>query len=75
MSGYITFLPGPVDTPLFRYSKSEATIERISQSVGILSPREFAEILALDILPNADKYPSGSQIRIYKNKVEKVGTK
>ena len=71
----LTLLPGPVDTPLFRYGKSEDTIERISENVGILSPKEFAEILALDILPNADKYPSGSQIIIYKNKVEKVDTK
>lgn len=71
----LTLLPGPVDTPLFRYGKSEDTIKRISENVGILSPKEFAEIVELDLLPNVDKYPSGSQIVIYRNKVEKMGAK
>lgn len=70
----LTLLPGPVDTPLFRYGKSEDILKRISESVGILSPREFAEILLLDLLPNTDKYSSGSQIIIYKNKVEKMAS-
>lgn len=70
----LTLLPGPVDTPLFRYGKSEDTIKRISENVGILSTKEFADILAFDLLPNTNKYPSGSQIVIYKNKVGKMAS-
>ncbi|MBI2012073.1 SDR family oxidoreductase [Candidatus Daviesbacteria bacterium] len=73
----LTLLPGPVDTPLFRGNKPQEVINRIRDEHGILSPEEFAgiilrQVLSDQVLSDLEAYPGGSQIRIYKNILEKL---
>lgn len=65
----IVLAPGPVRTPLFLAGKDDAILRRIEQSVGIMSPEEFAQE-ALGAVANDAAFPSGSVLRIYK----KTGT-
>lgn len=67
----LILLPGPVDTELFRWKKPPQVADEIIQKIG-LHPEEFAKIVLKDILPNTAKYPTGSQIRIYKNELEVI---
>lgn len=67
-------LPGPIDTSLFRHNKSDERIQIISEKVGLYKPEEFAHQMLTTIIPDTEKYPSGSLIRMYKSHQPEVVT-
>ena len=63
----LILLPGPVRTALFERGKPPALLERIEAEDGILSTKQFCDMLFTEVIPQFINRPSGSVVAMYKH--------